>query len=147
MEDSTLWWLAAGAAVIVELLTGTFYLLMLTLGLAAGALAAHAGLGLAAQLLVGAAVGASTITAAYLYRRGRPGDPPARADRSVNLDVGEVVQIEHWNADGTAQIRYRGAQWTAVYRGPATPQAGRHRVVELEGSRLLVEPVPSPASS
>ena len=43
MEDSTLWWLAAGAAVIVELLTGTFYLLMLTLGLAAGALAAHAG--------------------------------------------------------------------------------------------------------
>ena len=34
MEQSTLWWLMAGAAVIAELLTGTFYLLMLALGLA-----------------------------------------------------------------------------------------------------------------
>lgn len=139
MEDSTLWWLAAGAAVIVELLTGTFYLLMLTLGLAAGALAAHAGLGLAAQLLVGAAVGASTITAAYLYRRGRPGDAPARADRSVNLDVGETVHIEAWQPDGTASVKYRGAQWTAIHRPGATPVPGAHRVAELVGNRLLVD--------
>ena len=139
MEDSTLWWLAAGAAVIVELLTGTFYLLMLTLGLAAGALAAHAGLGLAAQLLVGAAVGASTITAAYLYRRSRPGDPPARVDRSVNLDVGETVHIEAWQPDGTASVKYRGAQWTAIHRPGATPVPGAHRVAELVGNRLLVD--------
>ena len=47
MADSTLWWLLAGAAVAVELLTGTFYLLMLGIGVAAGALAAHAGAGIA----------------------------------------------------------------------------------------------------
>ena len=139
MEDSTLWWLAAGAAVIVELLTGTFYLLMLTLGLAAGALAAHAGMGLAAQLLVGAAVGASTITVAYLYRRSRPGDPTARADRSVNLDVGETVHIEAWLPDGTASVKYRGAQWIAIHRPGATPVPGAHRVAELVGNRLLVD--------
>ena len=40
---STGWWLAAGVLVVAELATGTFYLLMLALGLAAGALAAHAG--------------------------------------------------------------------------------------------------------
>jgi hypothetical protein len=33
----------------------------------------------------------------------RPGDPSARADRSVNLDVGETVMIDSWNADGTSQ--------------------------------------------
>ena len=29
MADSTLWWLLTGTAVAMELLTGTFYLLML----------------------------------------------------------------------------------------------------------------------
>ena len=41
MEESTIWWLLAGVAVVTELLTGTFYLLMLAVGLAAAALAAH----------------------------------------------------------------------------------------------------------
>ena len=37
MAHSTVWWLVAGAAVALELMTGTFYLLMLAIGLAAGA--------------------------------------------------------------------------------------------------------------
>ena len=45
LNASTLWWLATGVVVIVELLSGTFYLLMLAIGLAAGAVAAHLGLG------------------------------------------------------------------------------------------------------
>ena len=52
MEVSTLWWLATGAAVAVELATGTFYLLMFALGLAAAALATHAGLGMSTQFVV-----------------------------------------------------------------------------------------------
>ena len=54
MEHSTLWWLMAGAAVVAELMTGTFYLLMLAIGLAAGALAAHLGMGMEAQLVAAA---------------------------------------------------------------------------------------------
>ncbi|HNJ45700.1 MAG TPA: NfeD family protein, partial [Ottowia sp.] len=53
MADSTVWWIAAGLLVAAELLTGTFYLLMLAIGAAAGALAAHAGLSLSAQLVAG----------------------------------------------------------------------------------------------
>ncbi len=143
MADSTLWWIITGLLVAAELATGTFYLLMLAIGGLAGALTAHAGGDQHTQMIVAEVVGAAAVFACYWVRRRRPGDPSPRADRSVNLDVGEVVQIEHWNADGTAQIRYRGAPWTAVYRGPAPPRAGRHRVVELEGSRLLVEPLAS----
>ena len=40
MEASTIWWLAAGAVVVAELLTGTFYLLMVALGLVAAAIPA-----------------------------------------------------------------------------------------------------------
>ena len=145
MAESTMWWIAAGAMVALELFTGTFYLLMLSIGLAAGAVAAHAGASLTTQLIAGALVGGGAVLACYFARRRRPGDPSPRSERSVNLDVGEVVQIPGWNADGTAQIRYRGAQWTAIHRPGDTPQPGPHRVVELVGSRLLVEPqTPSP---
>ncbi|TFI49403.1 NfeD family protein, partial [Diaphorobacter sp. DS2] len=71
LDASTLWWLMAGVAVVAELLTGTFYLLMLAVGLAAGALAAHAGLGNTAQILVSALVGAGTVLGAYVKRRSR----------------------------------------------------------------------------
>jgi membrane protein implicated in regulation of membrane protease activity len=141
LDASTLWWLMAGVAVATELLTGTFYLLMLAIGLAAGAVAAHAGLGTTAQILVSAVVGASTVLGAYLSRRSRPGEPSARAERSVNLDVGETIYIDAWQADGTAIVKYRGASWTAIHRPGITPATGPHRVAELVGNRLLVDPL------
>ena len=64
MSDSTLWWLLAGSTVALELFTGTFYLLMLAVGMAAGALAAHAGLGLVGQLIVAAITGCRASLAA-----------------------------------------------------------------------------------
>jgi len=42
MNESTIWWLIAGSLVGIELMTGTFYLLMLAIGASAGAIAAHA---------------------------------------------------------------------------------------------------------
>lgn len=140
MAESTVWWLLTGAAVGVELLTGTFYLLMLAIGLAASALAAHAGAGVVVQIVTAAVVGGGAVVAWHWLKRSRPGDPSARADRSVNLDVGELVMIDSWNADGTAHIKYRGATWTAVHRSGVTPCTGMHRVAELVGSRLLVDP-------
>jgi membrane protein implicated in regulation of membrane protease activity len=141
MSDANLWWLCAGAAVIVELMTGSFYLLMVGLGLAAGAAAAHAGLGSAAQVAVAALLGSGAVASLTYVRRRRAGDPSARADRSVNLDVGEILQIDAWQADATAQVRYRGASWTAMARAGVTPQPGSHRVAELVGNRLLVDKV------
>lgn len=139
MSESTVWWLLTGAAVAVELVTGTFYLLMLAIGLAAAALAAHAGATVKAQLVVAALVGGGAVLICHILRRRRRGDPSARALRSVNLDVGETVQIDAWNEDGTASVKYRGASWTAIHRAGVTPAPGPHRVAELVGSRLLVD--------
>lgn len=139
MTEATIWWLFAGGAVAAELLTGTFFLLMIASGMAAGALAAHAGAGTSVQLVVAAVVGGGAVVACYLFKRRRPSDKPARADRSVNLDVGETVLVEEWNADGTATVKYRGANWTAIQRAGNTPSPGLHRVAELVGSRLLVD--------
>jgi membrane protein implicated in regulation of membrane protease activity len=141
MDDSTLWWLMTGAAVAAELMTGTFYLLMLAIGLAAGALAAHTGASVAVQFLVAAAIGGGAVVACYLFRKQSPGAQPAASNRDVNLDVGEVVQVDAWNPDGTAQVRYRGTQWTVLLRPGSTPVAGPYRVVEMVGSRLLVDKI------
>lgn len=141
MEESTIWWLAAGAVVVAELLTGTFYLLMVAAGLVAAALAAHAGIALPLQIVVAAAVGGGAVVGWHYAKRRRPGDPSARADRSVNLDVGENVLIDSWNPDGTTLVKYRGATWTAIHRPGVTPSTGMHRVAELVGNRLLVDPL------
>ncbi|MCW5655732.1 NfeD family protein [Hydrogenophaga sp.] len=141
MSDTTLWWLLAGSAVALELFTGTFYLLMLAIGLVAGALAAHAGLGMVAEMVIAALVGAAAVVGCYVAKKRRAGDPSVRSLRSVNLDVGEILHIEEWNPDGTASVKYRGAQWTVIQRPGNAPTPGSYRVAELVGNRLLVDKV------
>ena len=141
MEESTIWWLLAGGLVVAELLTGTFYLLMLAVGVGAAGIAAHLGASTTVQIITAALVGGGSVVGWHALRRKRPGDPSARADRSVNLDVGETIVIDSWNADGTTTVKYRGATWTAIHRTGVTPATGMHKVVELVGNRLLVEPL------
>ena len=141
MADSTIWWLCAGAAVAVELVTGTFYLLMLAVGLAAAAVAAHSGAGTVVQLLVAAVVGGGAVVGWHLRQGRRPAAPPASANRDVNLDVGETVHVDEWGPDGTANVKYRGANWTVVHRSGNAPSTGAHRVAEVVGSRLLVDKI------
>ena len=135
-SDVTLWWLATAALVLAELASGTFYLLMLALGAMAGALAAHAGMSLATQLLAAALVGSGTVGLWHL--RGRRSPPQAR-DQNLHLDIGERVQVEHWDAQGQAQVRYRGAAWQARHVGPGAPAPGEHRIRAIDGNRLLLE--------
>ncbi len=141
MAESTLWWLGAGVAVAVELVTGTFYLLMIAIGLAAAAIAAHLGAATTAQVVVSAAVGGGAVAGWHLRQLRRPKSAPAGSNRDVNLDVGETVQVEHWQADGTATIKYRGANWTVMHKSGNAPSTGAHRVMEVIGSRLLVEKI------
>ncbi len=138
MAESTIWWVLAGGAIAVELLTGTFYLLMLSMGLMAGALAAHAGATLTVQLVVAALVGGGFIVAWRARRlRATPG-LPVGANQDVNLDVGETVQVDSWAADGTSTVKYRGANWSVSLVPGASPTPGAHRIVEVVGSRLVV---------
>lgn len=141
MQESTIWWLVTGAAVGLELVTGTFYLLMLAVGTAAAALAAHAGATTTVQLVVGALVGCGAVVAWHQIRKRRVDDPSVRSLRSVNLDVGETVMVDAWQPDGTTSVKYRGANWTGIHRDNVVPAAGMHKVSELVGNRLLLEKI------
>lgn len=136
---STYWWIAAGVLVAAELTSGTFYLLMLALGAAAGALAAHLGLGIAGQMLSAAIVG-GTATVIWHQRRSRANQSASAASNpDMNLDIGQTVQVDAWTADGTTQVQYRGAAWTARYIGKTPAASGRHVIRAVEGSCLLLD--------
>ncbi len=143
METSTLWWIAAAVLVIAELLTGTVYLLAVATGAVAGALAAHAGAGLTAQIAVAAVV--STLATLLWHfsklRERRSKASSVEANPNVNQDIGAQVQIDAWNADGTAQINYRGAQWTVLPLHNVERSSGAHRVKEVIGNRFVVEKI------
>ncbi|AKJ29715.1 NfeD family protein [Caldimonas brevitalea] len=139
LNVSTWWWIAAGIAVAAELATGTFYLLMLALGLAAGALAAHAGLGFSAQLLVAAVAGGGAV-ALWRWRRGPTAAASSPgADRDVILDVGERVVVAAWDGN-TARVRYRGAEWSARYAGSGEPLPGSYAIRAVDGNVLVLVP-------
>lgn len=141
MANSTIWWLIAGGTIVLELLSGTVYLLMLAGGFAAAAVTAHLGGGLVAQMMAAAVVGVSAVALWWVIKRRRPVNPGAAANRNVNLDIGESVQVDTWNPDGTATVRYRGSQWTVVPRAGSAPSTGEHRIAEIVGSRLVVDKI------
>ena len=111
---------------------------MLAIGLAAGAIAAHLGLGLTGQLVAAAIVGGGAVALWRARRQASPVALPAQANRDVNLDIGERVRIDEWQADGTARVTYRGAQWTARYGDADTPTPGEHVIRAVDGNRLMV---------
>jgi membrane protein implicated in regulation of membrane protease activity len=142
MEASTFWWVAAAGLVIAELLTGTIYLLAIATGGVAGALAAHAGAGLTMQILIAAAVGTATTLLWHFSkaRKNRASSVQANANADVNQDIGAQVMVDSWQADGTAQVQYRGAQWSVISSG-APQGTGLHRVTQVQGNRFVVEKI------
>jgi membrane protein implicated in regulation of membrane protease activity len=142
-STSTLWWIATGVLVAAELATGTFYLLMLAIGTVAAAIGAWLGLGLNGQMAVAAIAGGGAVALLYWRRRGNPAAPPAHANRDVNLDIGETVRVERWNMDGSTQVSYRGALWSAQYLGKDIPSAGPHVIGAVQGNRLMLQRSPS----
>ena len=105
MSEATIWWLVTGALVAAELMTGTFYLLMLAIGAVAAALVAHTGTGLTAQLVMAAIVGGLAVV---LWRQ-KSLRQEAQVPTELHLDIGETVQVDGWDAQGTAQVKHRGA--------------------------------------
>jgi hypothetical protein len=108
---------------------------------------AHAGFGLAGQLVAAAIVGALGAVLGNLVpatvadvRRLRGGtDSAVTQSPSQHLDIGAAVQVSEWDAQGTARVQYRGANWTAVMAEGQELTPGSHTVKDVQGNRLVLE--------
>jgi membrane protein implicated in regulation of membrane protease activity len=137
MADWMGWLATAGVLVILELFTGTFYLLMIAIGLSVGGLVALAGAGWPVQAIAAGVVGVVATGLLHRSRFGRPARHDATRDRNVNLDIGQRVTVPAWD-NGRARVMYRGALWDVELGQGATAHPGDFRIVEVQGSRLVV---------
>ena len=135
---STWWWIAAGTLVVGELATGTFYVLMLAIGCVFGALAGYGTSSFFAQVAVAVIVGGAAVAIWDRKRKRGPGRVSAAANRNIILDIGEPVQVDGWNADGTARVPYRGSAWNVRYIGEGAAVPGPHVIAEVRHNELAL---------
>ena len=135
---STWWWIAAGVLAAGELATGTFYVLMLAIGCVFGALAGYATASFFAQVVVAVVVGGAAVLAWDRKRKRGPARVTAAANRDINLDIGEQVQVDGWNADGTARVPYRGSSWNVRYIGDGAAVPGPDVSAEVRHNELAL---------
>lgn len=142
MADWITWLMLAGIVVILEMLSGTFYLLMVGIGLLAGGLAAFIGMNSAQQVTIAAIVGVLATFALRRSKFGRLNKVDAARDPNVNLDIGQTLTIKNWHGSGdsqsTARVMYRGAMWDVELAEGGTAQPGTFIIREIRGSRLIV---------
>ncbi|HEU0199926.1 MAG TPA: NfeD family protein [Burkholderiaceae bacterium] len=130
------WFVLAFGLLIAELLTGTFFLLMVAIALAAAGVADLFGASFVLQLLIAAAIGLGGALWLRKTRFGRIRHDPA--DVMQNIDVGQTVQVAEWAPTRTARVNYRGAQWDVELAPGEDPVAGEFVIKALHANRLVV---------
>ena len=97
--------------VIIELMTGTFYLLVIGIGALVGALAAWLAVPFLGQVALAGTVASVGAWWAHKWHGTRRVD----GDQANALDVGQSVTVTRWinPAEGMLRVRYRGVEWDA----------------------------------
>ena len=134
--DTDLIWLVAGfLLVIVELVSGTFYLLVLGVAAVAGGVVAYAGLPLSVQAVVAATLAVIGVFWVNRVRRASTGV------KMRSLDIGQPATFDRWvdRAAGQARVKHRDALWDATVVGEVSGEPGEVlTVVSIDGNTLKV---------
>jgi len=135
MEHSLTWAVIGLVLVITELLTGTFYLLMLGIAAFGAALAVWLGLEFGGQALVFLLVAGIGCYGVHVYRAKN------QKQQMAPIDAGMPASFENWVDAGSrlARVRYRGASWDARVEGADAVEPGAMLVVlAADGNTLKV---------
>lgn len=139
-----IWFVVAAIALILELFSGTFVLLLICLGAIAAGVAAWLEQGIIIQLALLAIIPVVGIFVLKRMGKFHLRNPLAsEADSNLNLDIGKSVFVEEWVHERRfAQVKFRGAQWQAKPTDSYTQlKSGKHRIVAIRGIILIIEPV------
>jgi membrane protein implicated in regulation of membrane protease activity len=143
METWLIWVVAGFVLVIAELMSGTFYLLVVGVGAFAAGIVAWLGGNEIVQALVGSAV--AVIGGFFVYRWHHKNEAVDKG-RVNFLDRGQAVVLEGWvdEHQRVARVKYRGAWWDARLAKPEErPSPGTTLYIESqEGNTLVVSSVP-----
>ncbi len=134
--DIPLAWLIAGfVLIIIELVTGTFYLLVLGIAALLSAVIGYAGGAFAWQAIGAAVIAVAGVVWVRRYHRS------ARRTSMQGLDVGQPTVFDTWvsRADGQARVKHRDALWDAHVVGGASGEVGEILyITAIDGNTLTV---------
>ena len=134
--DNSLAWLIAGfLLVIIELMTGTFYLLVLGIACFAGAGLAYIDSGFVVQAFVAASVAVAGVALVRRYKK------TVEPKRMQGLDFGQQAAFDSWvnKGAGRARVKYRDALWDAQVMGETAGEPGEILYVcSVDGNSLKV---------
>lgn len=133
METYIYWFLLSLVLIGLEMATGTFYLLMVAVAMAAGGLAALLGASMTWQLTLSALM---VIAGTILLRRWK--STQTSEESSTNFDIGQPVRVIKWNDNGSARVFYRGAEWDAELEAAGIPQNETLYIAAVRGSALVL---------
>jgi membrane protein implicated in regulation of membrane protease activity len=135
MDPALAWAIVGFVLVIVELMTGTFYLLMLAIAAFGAAGAAWLGQGFGVQALIAAVLALLGCFGVHAYRKKN------QAQQMPPIDAGMPASFESWidQAARLARVRYRGASWDARVEGAEALEPGATVYVKAaDGNTLTV---------
>lgn len=127
------WFILALVLFGMEMATGTFYLLVLSVAMAVAGLVALAGLAVALQLVFGAV---TAVVGTILLRNWK--GKQASDTAGQNLDIGQPVRLVSWGEQGKARVHYRGADWDAELEPADGARDGALYIKAMRGSVLVV---------
>ena len=131
MSTSLIWAIAAATCLVAELLTGTFYLLVLCLAFSVGSALAALELSFTIQVVSAAVTGLLGTALVHRWRAKNKATEPALP---LTQGTATVVAIQ---AQGY-RVRWRGSEWDA--EGPAgLSENATVAIVGQTGNRLRIE--------
>ncbi|GEM_PF-256467 len=113
MAAEIIWLIAALIILGVEMVLGTIYLLAVFLGFIAGGLCALIGMSITSQMVVAGIVTLIGAVCTYVFRKKLRELIANKKKDSNNLDLGQMINVEHVDANGRSKVKYRGALWDA----------------------------------
>jgi len=141
--DNYVWWFVIGFGLVVaELLTGTFYLLVIAVAFGAAGVAALLGGPVVLQWATAAAVSLGGTLWLRQSRFGRRLRDRALSDHVQNMDVGQTLRVDQWAPNRTARANYRGATWDVDLAPGEAPESGEFVIREIHANRLIVAAKP-----
>ncbi len=129
------WFLLAFALLGLEMLSGTFYMVVFSIAAATAGIAAYFHFSITVQLIAATLVGIVGIRVLRTWKNANSlADPTA----TRNPDIGQSVQVESWREDGSLRVQHRGSQWDAELDSPDTPRDVPLYIKDLRGSVLIL---------
>ena len=142
MDDYVVWFVIGFGLVIAELLTGTFYLLVIAIAFGAAGSAALLGGSVVLQLATAAAFSLGGTLWLRQSRFGRRLRDRAISDHVQNMDVGQTLRVDQWAPNRTARANYRGATWDVELAPGEEAASGEFVIREISANRLIVAAKP-----